>query len=274
MSTRQPDYDVKPDFGTLLQKHRQLPFKRFMDVISAKLADLNDILNVPAAYDQYPGKIVPYCVSALYGPLPLTTARRMPASFGGTGFERLATLAQPAQPVLPRNGNILVGRELTLEVHSISAFGFVNFGYSGTPASFTVPRPDTPVGDLFDNVVDANGGAIPYDFFGGTFSTLSSAQPDLWNISFDVELYDRLRGRRLHENKLPVEIMAGGRFANRKMGSPVRFEMGSNIEPRIYINEIRMGSSLNATDDFNAADVKAYVCLVFKGKQFVEVPGV
>lgn len=273
MRTRQPDYDVKPAFGTLLQKHRQLPFKRFMDTISAKLADINDILNTPAAYDQYPGKIVPYCFSAIYGPLPLTTARRMTAGFGGTGFELLATLANPAQPVLPRNGNILIGRELTAEVHSISAFGFVNFGYSGTP-TFTVPRPATPVGDLFDGVAQGNGGAMPMDFFGGTFSTLCTDQPDLWNISFDVELYDRLRGRRLHEGRLPVELLSGGRYANRKTGSAFRFEQGSNIEPRIYINEIRMGSSLNATADFNAADVKAYVCLVFKGRQYVEVPGV
>jgi hypothetical protein len=273
MRTRQPDYDEKPNFGTLLQKHRQLPFKRFMDAISAKLADLNDILNIPAPYDQNPGRIVPYCVSALYGPLPLTTARRMPASLGGTGFELLAPLANPATPVLPRNGNILVGRELTLGVRSISAFGFVNFGYSGTP-TYDVPRPATPVGDILDDVVQNNGGAMPLDFFGGTFSTLSTPVPNLMNISFDVELYDRLRGRRLHEKRLPVELMAGGRFANRELGSEIRFEMGSNIEPRIFINEIRMGSALDATADFNAAQVKAYVMLVFKGRQYIEVPGV
>jgi hypothetical protein len=267
--TKQPDYAVKPDFGNLLEKHRQLPFKRFMDMISAKLADINDMLNEPAAADQYAGKIIPYAVPVLYGPLPLVTARR--GSDGG--FEQFAVLAQPSQSIGPRNGNALIGRELTFECQSLSAYGFVNFGYKGDPG-YPVPRPDTPVGDIFDSVLDLNGGAMPMDYFGGTFSTLSSTVPNMMNISFDVELYDRLRGRRLHEGRLPVELFQSGRIAHRKMASPIRFEKGSNIEPRIYINEIRMGSALDTTEAFEAAQVKAYVCLVLKGRQFVEVPGV
>jgi hypothetical protein len=270
MRTKQPDYDEKPDFGNLLQKHRQLPFKRMMDVISAKLADLNDMLNVPAPEDQGPGRIIPYCMPVLYGPLPLVTPRR-DTVLGG--FEAQAQLAAPGTPFLPRNGNLLIGREMTFEVQSISAFGFVNFGYSGTP-SYAVPRPATPVGDIFDDVQHSNGGAMPLDYFGGTFSTMSAAVPNLWNISFDVELYDRLRGRRLHEKRLPVELFAGGRYANRKIGQAIRFPQGTTIEPRIFINEIRMGSALDAAVDYDAAQVKAYVCLVFKGRQFVEVPGV
>lgn len=251
--TKQPDYDVKPDFGNLLTKHRQQPFKRFMDMISAKLADINDMLNEPAPADQYAGKIIPYAVPLLYGPLPLVSA------------------TDPTTvPVTPRNGNALVGRELTFEAQSLSAYGFINIGYSGDPG-YPVPRPDTPVGDIFDSVAEQNGGAMPMDFFGGTFSTLSAALPNMMNISFDVELYDRLRGRRLHEGRLPVELFQSGRIAHRKMASPIRFEKGTNIEPRLYLNEIQPGFD---TAEVEGLQVKAYVCLVLKGRQYVEVPGV
>lgn len=250
--TKQPDYDVKPDFGNLLEKHRQLPFKRFIDTISAKLADINDMLNEPAPADQYPGKIIPYALPLLYGPLPLVSATNPPTT-----------------PVTARNGNALIGRELTFEVQSLAAYGFINIGYTEDPG-YDVPRIG-PVGDIFDNIVDQNGGALPMDFFGGTFGQLSVALPNQMNISFDVELYDRLRGRRLHEGRLPVELFQSGRIAHRKIASPIRFEKGSNIEPRLYLNEIQPG--------FNPAEapglqVKAYVCLVLKGRQYVEVPGV
>lgn len=251
--TKQPDYDVKPDFGTLLDKHRQLPFKRFMDTISAKLADINDMLNEPAPADQYPGKIIPYAVPLLYGPLPLVSATNPPTT-----------------PITARNGNALIGRELTFEVQSLAAYGFINIGYSGQP-EIDVPRPNTPVGDIFDNVVDQNGGAMPMDFFGSTFGQLSSTVPNQMNISFDVELYDRLRGRRLHESRLPVELFQSGRIAHRKIASPIRFEKGSNIEPRLYLNEIQPGFD---PAEVTGLQVKAYVCLVLKGRQYVEVPGV
>jgi hypothetical protein len=250
--TKQPDYDVKPDFGTLLDKHRQLPFKRFMDTISAKFADINDILNEPAPADQYPGKIIPYALPLLYGPLPLVSATN-----------------PPVKPVIARNGNALIGRELTFEVQSLAAYGFINIGYTSDPG-YDVPRIE-PVGDIFDSVATQNGGAMPLDFFGGTFGALSSVIKNEMNISFDVELYDRLRGRRLHEGRLPVELFQSGRIAHRKIASPIRFDKGSNIEPRLFINEIQPGFDIAEAPGL---EVKAYVCLVLKGRQYVEVPGV
>jgi hypothetical protein len=250
--TKQPDYDVKPDFGTVLDKHRQLPFKRFMDAISAKLADINDMINEPAPADQYPGKIIPYALPLLYGPLPLVSATNPPKT-----------------PVLARNGNALIGRELTFEVQSLAAYGFINIGYGEDPG-YPVQRIG-PLGDIFDSVTAQNGGAMPMDFFGGTFSTLSLDVPNQMNISFDVELYDRLRGRRLHEGRLPVEMFQSGRIAHRKIASPIQFEKGSNIEPRLWLNEIQPGFDPATAPGL---EVKAYVCLILKGRQFVEVPGV
>jgi hypothetical protein len=271
MVTKQPDYDVKPSFGTLLEKHRQLPFKRFIDVISAKVADVNDLLNRPAAADQHPGNIIPHAVPVLFGPLPLTTARRGSAVNGGSqGFELSAALANPAAFVTPRDGNMLVGRELSFQVQSLSVYGFVSFGYSADPG-FTVTKLG-PIGDIFDPVIEANGGAMPLDFFGATFSTNTTVAPDMWNINGDIELYDRLRGRRLHDAKLPIEMFQGGRMGHRKMASPIMFEKGSNVEPRLFINEIRMGSILDTQAVFDLALVKVWLCVLFKGRQFIEVP--
>ena len=275
--TPQKDYDVKPDFGTLLDKHRQLPFKRFMDLIGAKLDDLNDLLLKPAPYDQGPGRIIPYAMPALFGPIPLTTAGRDGGMVGQDGFQKLAALADPAKYIIPRTGDLLVGRDFSFHCHSMAAYGFVNWGYKSNPG-FNVPYTNPQgVGDIFDIVgpdpsVGPNGGAMPLDFFGGTFSTLSTPQPNLPNISFDVELYDKIRGRRLHDGKLPVEMFGGGRLGHRKTASPIPFEKGSKIEPRLFINEVRMGSILDSATAFNAASVKAWVCLVFKGTQNIEVP--
>ncbi len=282
MSTKQPDYDVKPDFGNLLDKHRQLPFKRFIDLIGSKLDDLNDFLLKPTPYDQGPGRIIPYSIPVWFGPLPLTTARRATLATNGDaeGHELLATLATPDKFSIPKNGDVLIGREFSFHVNSLSAYGFINWGYTADPVDFDVPviNPNG-VGDILDGVGDdpsvgPNGGAMPMDYFGGTFSTISEDQPNLPNISFEVELYDKLRGRRLHDKRLPVEMFQGGRIASRSTASPIIFEKGSKIEPRLFVNEIRMGSVLDTNAAFDAASVKVWVCLVFKGLQNIEVPNV
>ncbi len=276
MRTKQPDYDVKPDFGTLLDKHRQLPLKRFMDIIGAKLDDLNGLLNKPTPYDQGPGRIIPYSIPVWFGPLPLTTSGRSENSLGELtdqdGFQAQAVLADSNKYVTPRNGDILIDQEFSFHCESISAYGFVNWGYKSDPG-FDVPVENpSGVGDILDDVLNMNGGAMPLDYFGGTFSTLSSPQPNLPNIAFEVELYDRLRGRRLHESRLPVEMLQGGRIADAKRASPLVFPKGSKLEPRLFVTEIRMGSVLDGAEAFEAASVKTWVCLVFKGTQHIEIP--
>lgn len=271
MRTPEKPYDVKPDHGNLLAKHRQLPFKRFMDLIRSKLDDLNDLLKRPTPYDQGPGRIIPYAIPVLFGPLVPTTARRAGAADGVAGFETLAPLANSSAYVVPRAGDILIDREFSFRVNSMSVWGFLNWGYSADPTDFNVPV-IKPVGDIFDNVLVNNGGAMPMDFFGGTFSTLSTPQPNLPNISFDLEFYDRLRGRRMHDKRIPSEMLQGGRIASRSTASPLVFEKGSKIEPRLFVKEIRMGSILDTEASYTAASVKAWVCVVLKGEQHIEIP--
>ncbi len=283
MTTKQPDYSVQADFGNLVEKHRQLPFKRFLDLIEGKLNDLNDMLLKPTPYDQGPGRQIPYCIPVWFGPLPLTTARRGEAG----GFEGDAVLANPFIYTVPKNGDILVNRDSTVRIKSLNAYGFVNWGYKSvissagtlvTPTSVVNPQ---GVGDILDPVgpnpgSGLNGGAMPLDFFGGTFSTLAeqATHTNLPNIAFEVELYDKIRGRRMHDGRLPVEMFQGGRFGHRKTPSDIVWSQGSRIEPRLYVTEIRMGDILNAQANFDAASVKAWVCLVFKGVANLEVPNV
>jgi hypothetical protein len=283
MSTKEPNYDVKPNFANLVESHKRLPLKRFMDLISAKLDDLNDMLLKPTPYDQGPGRQIPYVMPAWFGPLSLTTARRATEATNedAAGHELLATLANPAAFSVPKNGDILVDREMKVRIKSMSAFGFVSWGYTESPG-FDVPAGvvnEQGVGDIFDPVgpnpaAGLNGGAMPLDFFGGTFSTISSAQPNLMNLAFEIELYDKLRGRRMHDGRLPVEMFQGGRLGHRKTASEIVWPQGSRIEPRLFLTEFRMGSVLDTDAAFNAASVKGWVCLVFKGIQNVEIPNV
>ena len=280
MSIQRP-YDTSPDFGTLVDKHRRLPFKRFLDLVEAKVDDLIELLDRPVPYDQGPGRVVERCLSAWFGPISPTTAGR--ASGTATlanqdGHMTLATLADPATFIVPTDGDLWIGRDSSFRCTRLAAFGFVNWGYTADPVGFNVPYTNpNGVGDILSAVgpnpaTGPNGGAMPLDFFGGTFATASSSQPDLPNIAFDVELFDKQRGRRLHERKIPSAVFAGGRFANRKTSSPLVFPRGTRVEPRLYVNEVRMGSVLDGATAFNAASVKAWVCLVFKGVEHLEVP--
>lgn len=281
--TPEKDYDVKPDFANLLESHRKLPFSRFMDVIESKLDDLVDLLDRPTPYDQGPGRSVPACLTAWYGPLPLTTPVRegvgAPNLAGQDGFCTLAAIANPSKFSVPNGGDLNPGRDSRFIIKSLNAFGFVNWGYKSNPG-FSVPYTNpNGVGDILDEVgnnpaIGPNGGAMPLDFFGGTFSTANTIQPNLPNISFEVELYDKLRGRRMHDQRLPSQLFCGGRFANRKTSSPLVWPVGSKIEPRLFVTEIRMGSILDEAVAYNAASVKAWVCLVFKGEKVLEVPNV
>lgn len=281
MATRQPDYEIDDNFGTILDKHRQLPFKRFMDMIESKLDDLTEMLLKPSPFDQGPGREVPYAFPVWFGPLPLTTARRATEATNedAAGHELLATLATPSQYFKPAtfSGPMIIDQEFSFRCLSLSAFGFVNWGYKSDPG-FSVPYTNPlGVGGILDAVgpnpaVGPNGGAMPLDYFGGTFSTISTPQPNLPNIAFEVELWEGQRGRRLHEGKLPPEMFQGGRVAHRKTGSPLVFPKGTIVEPRLFLNELRMGSILDTDAAFNAASVKGWVCLVFKGVQQIQVP--
>lgn len=255
----------EPMFNDILERHLTRPFKQYVDTLRNKVSDLADRLNAPAALDQYPGRRVPYAFSRIYGPIGPTTPRRGDAG----GFEELAPLAQPAQFLTPRNGNIKVGQIGSFLWQETSVYAYLSWTYSADPGLAPINVATFPsAGDIFDNVFPDNGGALAFNNFRfleyappGPFS--SGVPPD---ISFDLGLYEKTRGRFLHDrDRMPINVFAGQNFANRRVAQPIRFDPNTELEPRIYINEVRMGNTLDTDQAYNAAQVKVYLFVTFHG---------
>ncbi len=241
---------------SIIERLSNLPIRRYANALRNQVNDLTKRLDSQAYLDQYPGKSVPGLISKLYGPIALTTARRN----GATGFEAFATVANPGQFVLPRNTNILIGRDAAFYWCSTNVYGYLSWTYAADPG-FAAPITTLGPGDIFDTVIERNGGAIAMN----NFALDGYITPTRPNISFELDLYDRKRGRSINDGKLPAETFAGGAFEFKKAPSIVRMDVDTEIEPRLYVDEVRMGANLNADQPFNAARVRAYVSLVLKG---------
>jgi hypothetical protein len=255
----------EPMFNDILERHLTRPFKQYVDTLRNKVSDLADRLNAPAALDQYPGRRVPYAFSRIYGPVGPTTPRRGDAG----GFEELAPLAQPAQFLTPRNGNIKVGQIGSFLWQETSVYAYLSWTYGADPGIAATNVATFPsAGDIFDNVFPENGGALAFN----NFRFLEVSPPGLLSagvppdVSFDLGLYEKTRGRFLHDrDRMPINVFAGQNFANRKVAQPIRFDPNTELEPRIYINEVRMGNILDTDQAYNAAQVKVYLFVTFHG---------
>lgn len=251
----------EPMFNDILERHLTRPFKMYVDTLRNKVSDLADRLNAPAALDQYPGRRVPYAFSRLYGPIGPTTPRRGDAG----GFEELAPLVQPAQFILPRNGTIKVGQIGSFVWQETNVYAYLSWTYGADPGLVNPVATFPSAGDIFDNVFPENGGALAFNNFrflepNPPFRLLA---PD---VSFDIGLYEKTRGRFLHDrDRMPINVFAGQNFANRKVAQPIRFDPNTELEPRIYINEVRMGNTLDTDQAYNAAQVKVYLFVTFHG---------
>ena len=252
----------EPMFNDLLERHLTRPFKLYVDSLRYKVSDLVDRLNAPAALDQYPGRRVPYAFSRLYGPVGPTTPRRGDAG----GFEQLAPLVQPAQFLLPRNGTIKVGQIGSFVWQETNVYAYLSWTYGADPA-LAVPVETFPkAGDIFDPVVSDNGGALAFNNFRFIEGNPVGFLPNPPNVSFDLGLYEKTRGRFLHDrDRLPIQLFAGQNFANRKVAQAIKFDPNTEIEPRIYINEVRMGDALATDQAYLAAQVKVYIFVTFHG---------
>lgn len=255
----------EPMFNDILERHLTRPFKQYVDTLRNKVSDLADRLNAPAALDQYPGRRVPYAFSRIYGPIGPTTPRRGDAG----GFEELAPLAQPSQFLTPRNGNIKVGQIGSFLWQETSVYAYLSWTYSADPGLAPISVATfSSAGDIFDNVFPDNGGALAFNNFRFLENTppglLSAGVPP--DVSFDIGLYEKTRGRFLHDrDRMPINVFAGQNFANRKVAQPIRFDPNTELEPRIYINEVRMGNTLDTDQAYNAAQVKVYLFVTFHG---------
>lgn len=250
------------NLNDLLARHITRPLTGYVSMLRNKVADINGVLARSAALDQYPGRMQPRCFTRLYGPLSLTTARRD----GEIGFEGLAAVAEPAQFVLPRNGNIKVGRFGSFVWMETSVNAYLSWTYNTDPGIAGNQKVFTTFGDIFDPVIASNGGAMVMNNFRWTDPGVGVTD-FVPIVSFDLALYDKLRGRYLHDGqKLPINLFSGQGYCNKKTGQDSRFDPDSEIEPRLFINDIRVNNTMATSQWFNASNFKVYVSLTFKGR--------
>ena len=141
---------------------KELPIRRYVDMLRNVVNDYTNKLDTSAAWDQYPGKKVPYCFSKMYGPFSLLATRHTvgsdPVPGLTQGFLKLAPLVSTSVPLLPRGTNILTGCDVAFFWDSVDVFGYYSLTYTtnpGLPAvvpPVVVPVNPTPAADIFDPV--------------------------------------------------------------------------------------------------------------------------
>lgn len=241
---------------TISQRLDELALVKHAEIQRARVsAAVRQLDRAPYA-DQYPGKAVPACFSKLYGPIDMAAPRRLAAA---TGFDKLAAVVTTQTPVLPRGKNILVPRGSEFYWCSTNVAGFITWTWASAVLAEVPVNPKAP-GDIFDRAIEDNGGAQVLMNFSS-----ADAFGDKPRLCFEVDLYDRKRGRSLTDGKLPSESLLGLSYGFKENYGHLQFPEDTEIEPRVYVTEFRPGSTLSTNALFNAARVKGYLNLVFKG---------
>lgn len=331
---------VDRDLNDVYKKLAELPLRRFAEVLRNKAMDLVSQLGQPAYFDQYPSKRVPWIFSRTYGPIPLTSTRKLPSTsevlvsstatalggaftlvdatqawtvdefagftvtitagtgigqtriiasntatvltttsawatipdatsgyqvLGAGGFSQLAPVANPSEFLLPREGTIKTGREAAFVWCSSNAFAYVNWTYTKSleTAEWQFPVAAVGAGDILDPVLSMNGGAV-------VIPNIANANHTSPRVCFELALYDKKRGRFLTDGSLPAEAFVGGVFSNKMTPKQTRFNVDTEIEPRLVITEVNMGPILEGSLEYAAASVAVYVNVAFIGYNVLE----
>jgi hypothetical protein len=85
-----------------------------------------------------------------------------------------------------------------------------------------------------------------------------------------MALYDKKRGRFLTDGRLPAEAFVGGAFSNKLTPKQTRWNVDTEIEPRILVTEVSMGPPLDGAQPYAAAKVAAYINVAFIGYNVLE----
>jgi hypothetical protein len=184
----------------------------------------------------------------------------------GQGFNQLATLTNPDSFILPREGTIKTGRDAAFVWCSSNAFAYLSWTYDGEPGSFppvSVPVVPLPAGDILDPVLSMNGGAV-------IIPNIANANHRSPRVCFELALYDKKRGRFLTDGRLPAEAFVGGAFSNKLTPKQTRWNVDTEIEPRLLVTEVSMGPPLDREQLYSVANVAAYINVVFTGYNVLE----
>lgn len=215
----------------VFEAHLARPFKKAVDIVRNRVNKLSVRMASQAFLDQYPARSVPYIYSKLYGPFGLLAPRRN----GQTGLLGLGPVVDLGAFATPRNSNIVVNREGPFYWCSTNATAYVTL----TGGGLVVPAPVLPAGpagDIFDPVFTNNGGGVSLNSFDGPF---------VW----DYVLYDRKRGRRLHDDHMPPQVITAQNYANKENATPIRFDPNTEIEPRVRLLSVNpIGPAVDDSD--------------------------
>lgn len=258
---------------TLTEAQRAVPLARYTEALQARVDALQQRTEIPPLTGHLAGRRFPSIIPLLYEIQNPVTARRNAAS---PGHEASAPLTTPGQFILPRNypRGVLIGADGPWFWESSNVFGYLSLTYNANPAHAAAVTLQASVGDIFDAVLDGNGGAAAmHHFFRRVpfVNFVAQTQDDMANISAGLELFDAGKGARLHDgSRLPLELFSGQHHENRANAVRQRFEPGTTIEPRLYVDEVRMGTLLDTAAAFTGADARAYVQIVLSGEKALE----
>lgn len=246
----------------IFQGLKDLPFRRFALAQMNRVDALVDRLGVPILADQYPGKIEPTAFSCIYGPIPMLATRTIPTA---TGFDKLATVVSTSTPFLPVGANPLTGANHSFKWMDWNTAALLQWSYVSAPG-LAAPVPINPaeLADLFDPVFD-NGGAQVMQNFSSAFADVAGETGNPPRVCFEIDLYDRKRGRSITNGRIPGQVALGGAFEFKKVFGPMRWDPDTEIEPRVYITEVKMTDALDTDAAFEAARVAVYLNICFRG---------
>lgn len=257
-----------PHTRTLLERHLTRPLAAAIACVRDKARDLNDQLNSPAAFDQYDGRIIPFAFQRWYGPIPLTTPRRYDNS--SNGFEKLATVANQTTFYLPRyKGNIRTNRRGVFIWEATAIHSYMSWTWSSNQSMGGLTQETfASVGDIFDPVFPNNGGAMLMNNnrYVDLLQTGAGEVLDVPNASFELGLYDKKRNRYLHDGtRLPTALFSGQQFINRMTAEPMPLDDNTEIEPQLYVDEVRIREEIDTDTIFNACQFRLWVSLTLLG---------
>ena len=257
------------------QSIKEAPQRRILQGLLTRIDDADRRLNSPG--QQGPQGRKPQSLCVTWGPIGLQTPRRE----GSTGFYGLAPLVSPGTyltPNYPSTVNPFVATPGPFYWCSSGVYADFGWTYTSDPdLGRFVPVAGVPQAGLFDPAIEQNGGGIILNNFAGTQQFVQGgvnnqfgnapAAPVHPRICAEIDIYDKTRGRSLTSGRVPLETFTGGGYGFKSLPEPLRFERGSQIEPRLYVTECRMTDAIDGltSSTWSSVDVKVYVTLVMKG---------
>lgn len=188
----------------------ELPVRRAIQLLRNKVSDISRNVESPAFFDQYPGKCLPYIYSKTY-------------QFGEVDPEDSFT--DTTSFLLPTNGNILTGRDASFYWCETNAFLFVQ--------SNVAPQANAGLFSTAQN----GGGAIGLNNTQGPEATVNQSLLDSTFACFEIDLYDKKRGRSITNGFIPGQTFFAGSTGYRRWRQATRWDPDSEIEPRVRITQ-------------------------------------